>query len=227
MTAFNFVLHRDFATIVTDSLNTAVPEQRPYQFSSKVHVLANLHAVMGGRGRGLFLDECYRQLSLGLIARDVADADNLVPELYRRLWAEQLAKEEGDDEPSPLPPSATVCHIGWVEKERRIVGFEYSSADNFESDRIKDGAWLHPGTVDILITDPSDLVKITIMQKEIDDKLPVGERAGIGGDIYLYQLTHEGIVAQKAHRFEDYDQQFSEMEAYADDLKKKHGGPPD
>ena len=192
MTAFNFLISPDMATVVTDTLNTVGPEQRPYLFSTKVHVLTHLHAVMGGKGRGLFLEECYRKISLGFIARDVADVDNMVSEVYRRLWVEQLANEEGDDEPNPLPPSATVYHIGWVESERRMVGFEYSSADNFESHRIEDGAWLHPNTVDIMIRDPSDFVKITIKQKEIDDKLPAGKRAGIGGDIYMYHPCLSG-----------------------------------
>ena len=70
MTAFNFLISPDMATVVTDTLNTVGPEQLPvwpwvssffpwsprqYLFSTKVHVLTHLHAVMGGKGRGLFL----------------------------------------------------------------------------------------------------------------------------------------------------------------------------
>lgn len=227
MTAFNFVVCPDMATLVTDTLNTTGPEQRPYLFSTKVHVLSHLHAIMGGRGRGLFLEECYRQISIGLIARDVADLDKMIPDIYRKLWNEQLSREQEDDEPNALPPSATVCHIGWVESEKRVVGFEYKSTDGFESHRIEDGAWLHPNTVDILIQDPKDLVEITMRQKIIDDLVPTGKRAGIGGDIYLYHITSESIIVQKAHRFDDYEQQYSAMEAYALELEKKLSKPTD
>ena len=40
MTAFNFLISPDMATVVTDTLNTVGPEQRPYPrrlFSTKVH----------------------------------------------------------------------------------------------------------------------------------------------------------------------------------------------
>ena len=222
MTAFNFVIFGDMATVATDTLNTAGPEQRPYLFSTKIHILTHLHAVLGGKGRGLFLEDCYRVMSIGLIARDIADANEMVPDMYRELWAEQLAREDGDTNPDAQPPSATVYHIGWVEAEGRMAAFEYSSADNFNGTRLKDGAWLHPNTVDELIQDPFDLVKITIMQKEIDDKLPNGKRAGIGGDIYLYQLTPDAIIAQRAHRCGDYDKQYREMEEYSKESERNH-----
>ena len=43
----------------------------------------------------------------------------------------------------------------------------------------------------------------------------------------MYHLTPEAIVGQRAHRCEDYDRQYREMEAYADELEKKPGALPD
>lgn len=224
MTAFNFLLQPDFITIVSDTLNCVGPQNRPYLYNSKLHVVPHLHAIVGGTGQGLFHLECHKALMMRLIVRDIVDADPDVPELFRELWQNhcELCSRNGED---ISKAKATMYHFGWVETEKRMVAFEYKSGSNFRSERIADGCWLHPNTVtEIIVRQPVDLVQITLKQKEIDDALPTEKRAGIGGDIHLIQMTKDAIVVQPAHRCSDFDDVYRQMVEYSEQEAGKDAG---
>lgn len=215
MTAFNFILRPEFVTIVADTLNCFGPENRPYIYNSKLHVVPHLHAAVGGKGQGLFLLECHKALMVRIIARDIVDADSDVPDVYQQLWLEhqELCKREGHEMTNA---KATMYHFGWVPSKNRVVGFEYKSGDDFASERLPDGCWLHPyRDPKIIVREPEDLVRVTLKQKEIDDRKPPEKRAGIGGDLHLLHLTKEGMAVQIRHRASDYETLFEQMVALA------------
>lgn len=172
--------------------------------------MPHLSGVFAMKGQALFGLECLKTLMSRIVARDVVDADSDVPQLYHDLWEQHLRRCEGQGT-DMQNARATIYHFGWVQAESRIVGFGYSAADGFVSQRISDGAWLHPNTVDIKIQHPDDFLKITKKQKRIDDELPPGERAGIGGDFHQVYLTKQGTELRKVYRCPDFDEVYRQM----------------
>ncbi len=213
MTALNFVLSPDYLSLVTDTLCTVGPENKPCFYSSKVHAVPHLHCAFTMTGQGLFALECLKALMVRIIARDVLEADEDIPELYKELWQEHLEKceTEGTDMSNA---KATVYHFGWVRSKGRVIGFEYKAENGFASERIGDGCWMHPNTVpNITVRELADLVRITKKQKKIDDALPPEQRAGIGGDFHHLYLDKNGIGIERVFRSSDFDKVFNEMVA--------------
>lgn len=212
MTAQNFVLDPEFLSLITDTLVTVGSQKKPYLYFSKIQVLPHLNGAFTSTGQGLFGLECYKALMVQILARDIIEADSDVPEIYRELWQQHidLCASRGDD---LTDAKATVYHFGWVPSENRIVGLEYKVGNDFASTRIPDGCWLLPDTVsEITVRNPDDLLRITQKQKEIDDALPVEQRAGIGGDFHHLYLSREGVNIKHVFRAGDFDEVFREME---------------
>jgi hypothetical protein len=211
MTALNYVLDSEFLWLVTDTLCTATPKNRPYIYSTKVHAIPHLSGILAMTGQGLFALECLKALMVRLIARDVMDADPDVPEIYRELWEKHL-QLISKERTHATNVKTTIYHFGWVQSENRIVGLEYKAENNFVSERIPDGCWMHPNTVpDITVRQPHDLIRITMKQKTIDDALPSENRAGIGEDFHFVALTKDRITIQRVFRSDDFDKVYNEM----------------
>ncbi len=211
MTALNFVLMPESVTLVSDTLCTAGPQMKPYIYSSKIHTVPHLNGAFTMTGQGMFALDCLKALMVQIIARDIVEADPDVPDIYQQTWQKHLdlCRAEGTD---MTGAKASVYHFGWVPSEDRVVGFEYKVENEFASERIPDGCWMHPDTVpDIVIRHPDDLVRITKKQKKIDDALPPEKRAGIGGDFHRLHLTKEGVSIQRVFRAPEFDKVFREM----------------
>ena len=217
MTALNFVLLPENLTLVTDTLCTAGPTRAPYIYSSKIHVAPHLHGALAMKGDGMFALKCYIALLTRLIAKDMIDVDKDIAPIYRQVWEEHcdVCRASGVGEAAL---HATIYHFGWCQGEGRMVAFEYSTANDFRSERIKDGAWLHPNTVaDIVVTHPDDLLRITRRQKKIDDALPQEKRAGIGGDFHRLFISSDGIGIQRVYRSSDFDKIYKQMENFSEE----------
>ncbi len=216
MTALNFVLRRDFLSLISDTLCTIGPQNTPCFYTSKVHALPHLNGAFAMMGQGVFALNCLKALMTKIIARDVDEADPDIPELYRELWQRHV-EVCSDQGLNMMGAKATVCHFGWVPSEGRVVGIEYKAENEFMSARIPDGCWLHPDTVPgITVRNLEDLVRITKKQKKIDDALPPEKRAGIGGDFHHLYLTKDGIGIERVYRSRDFDKVFREMVEFSE-----------
>jgi hypothetical protein len=211
VTALNFVLGPDSLDLVTDTLCTSGAGKNPFIYTSKAFAVPHLHAAFAATGEAGASANCLQALLIGSIARDISEADPDVPHLYKEAWQQRVLglRSNGVDTTNL---HTTIYHFGWVEADRRIVGYRYKAEDNFVSTRIEDGLFTHPAIQNAVVRNrPGDLFGLIKLQKTLDDRRPREKRAGIGGDFHHLHLTEQGVTIRRVFRSGDFDRLFEEM----------------
>lgn len=209
MTILNFALLEDAVYVMTDTLVTTDGTD-PYFFTTKVHVVPHLNALIAGTGALGFILAWSHHLLGGLLAVDIAHADEFVPDILRSLRDAMPHEFAGER-------TATIYHFGYDEADRRFVGFAYRSTDDFESEPLPYGFGTKPAHV--IETEgnlgwPDDFITICEAQKLADEAAPVMERVGIGGYLVSYEMNVERssdgednvrTFVTRSHKFPDCD----------------------
>jgi hypothetical protein len=216
MTVINFALQPDGAFVVADTLVTN-DSFEPSFFTSKVHVLPHLNALVCGTGNLGFILDWSRHLLGAMLAVDVSHLDKFVQDSLRSLHANRPVAERN-------ALASTIYHLGFDEREDRFVGFAYRSTADFASERLDYGVRTKPGYAGELPMErfPDDFVEVCRAQRAEQDRLPPDERVFIGGHVVAYMMQVERTEGRsplvvttvtRPFEFEDLDSVYYECTA--------------
>ncbi|WP_374597888.1 hypothetical protein [Sphingosinicella sp.] len=182
MTVINFALLPDGVFVVADTLVTNHMFE-PSFFTSKVHVVPHLNALVCGTGDLGFILDWSRYLLGAMLAVDVTHLDEFAQDSMRSLHAGRTAAERD-------ALTSTIYHLGFNEQEDRFVGFAYRSTADFASERLDYGVRTKPGYSGELPMErfPDDFVEVCRAQRAEQDRLPPDERVFIGGHVVAYMM---------------------------------------
>jgi hypothetical protein len=201
MSALIFNLNPQQVIVAADTLATAAHTKKPAFFSTKVYPLPHLNGIMCATGLDDLAADWFNQFRR-FIAKDILHADQYVT---RSLI--ELGKRHSLDSQQ----TTTIYHFGYSEVEQRYVGFAYRSENNFVSERREYGLYVKPGAPTAKLETFKDLVSIMSTQRREDNAKPVDERVFIGGEVHCFTLQDKTMTIQTLHRFEDYDDLYTQM----------------
>ena len=138
---------------------------------------------------------------------DICNLDYHTPKGLINLWDEYKSKFSLPDD-----LTTTVYQFGFSAEERVIVSFAYRSTNDFMSEKLQYGTAIKPECSNIPEGNLIDLIpKIMKEQRKIEEKLPLGSRLYIGGEIHALYLTANGCNSFKLGEFSDFEDQMYEI----------------
>lgn len=211
MTVINFALAEDGVFVVADTLVTTEAFQ-PGFFTSKVHPVPHLNALICGTGSLGFILDWSRDVLGGMLAMDMAHLDEFAPARLRAIHAARPEEER-------RALTSTIYHLGFDDQEDRFVGFAYRSTADFASERLEYGTRIKPGydTPRELRIFPDDFVEMCRDQRSLQDQIEPEERIFIGGHITAYMLQVQRMEGRppsvmttitRPFEFEDFGQAY-------------------
>lgn len=208
MSLLMFALDPSQVIVVTDTLATH-PTGEPYLLVSKCAVVPHLELVVASTGIAQVGQRWAHQLQTATLARNIDLLDQHVPAALRTIAAAL------EDEFGKLPGASTVYHFGFSEEEGEYVGYAYRSEKNFVSEDLARGFGVKPVPVGHLSA-PNDIDDIVALGRQIrteQDAGPKESRIYIGGEFWMTVLVNRTIQVSKLYRFDDFEQQWLEMNA--------------
>jgi hypothetical protein len=200
MSSLIFYTEENQVLVATDTLTTS-PDGRPFKYATKAFVVPHLRMIIAGTGAGGFLGRWFVQINDRMVVRGIDHLDYHVPGYLASIWPG--CKQEFS---FPDGITATIYHFGFSEDSGLIHAFAYRSTNNFQSERIEYGLGIKPQcTVSADYRLPQDIRTMMDAQRASQTALPEGQRAHIGGEIQVHQLTKKGFFIYTLGRFEDYD----------------------
>ena len=206
--------------ITTDTLVSDPEDMRPTMHTTKLYPVPHWNGVICGTGIMQFIVGWYAYAVTSILARDIEHLDEFAPENMQTIF--EKTKENFDDELLD-DATSTIYHFGYSEKQSRFIGYAYRSTKDFVSEQLIEGFGQKPAPMDggVEINNyPADFIALTELQKAEDEQKEIGERVGIGGEIYSFSMQNisevEGqadILTQirRCHRFDDFEKAYIEM----------------
>jgi hypothetical protein len=194
--------------VLTDTLATT-PAGSPHLFVTKCAVVPHLDMVVAHTGVAQVGHRWSHQLQTAMLARDIDLLDRHVPARLRSIAAE-LASEFGDP-----GMTSTVYHLGFSAAQEAYVGYVYRSEADCASEVMEPGFRVKPQPVG-QVTAPKDLDGTVALGRQLrgeQNGRPADERVHIGGELVVTMLTNRLIQVAKVHRFEDFERQWTIMNA--------------
>lgn len=208
MSLLMFALDPSQVIVVTDTLATH-PDGEPFLLVSKCAVVPHLEMVVVGTGIAQVGQRWAHQLQTATLARNIDLLDQHVPAALRKI-ADDLEEEFGE-----LPGSSTVYHFGFSEESGEYIGYAYRSEKEYVSDRLSVGFGVKPHPSGDFSA-PNDLDELVALGRRIraeQDAGPKESRIYIGGEFWMTVLSNRTIQVSKLCRFDDFEQQWLEMNA--------------
>lgn len=206
MTAFVALVTPDQSFLAIDALACDGRERTPHNLVTKVFLLPSMRMAMFGTGLLDFMLEWFRVLQHRFVLADVESIDRYATGALQELWRPYAA----------LGETTTIYHIGYARDQFRW--YAYGSDRQFASQPLPHALVVNPAegvaeeqrdgtplagtpTLDALIRYFVDIMEI---QKQHDDRQPIGKRLGIGGEIhFLVMLPPADFRLFVCHRFSD------------------------
>lgn len=194
--------------IVTDTLATT-PAGNPHLFVSKVSIVPHLDMVVAFTGLAVIGERWAEKLRTAILARDMDMVNLHAPSALREI--EQAAIIEF----GALPSTTTIYHLGYSTALDGYSGYAYRSENRFVSERMDPGFRIKPQPLS-LPEAPStfeEMIALGIQVRAEQDADDSANRVFIGGEFVLTLMEKRSILTQKIHRFNDFDNQWLEMNA--------------
>lgn len=188
------------ALVATDTLVVSKEDKEPVYFASRAIYLPHLKTIIVSMGLDRFMEQWFCIVNQ-LPVSDVYELNDRTPGNLLKLfdWFNSVNRYEDSEE-------VTVYHIGFSEKDHRIIPFAYESAKQFKPEPLAYGLAMHPpcplpeGDFKFIEAVPDLMNKQREEQKTMDPD----KRLYIGGEIYGMYLTAEGCNFLKLGVFDDY-----------------------
>ena len=210
MSSLIYRLTDEQVCIAADTLMSDT-EHQPLKYVTKILLLPHVRGVLCGTGAGDLLLKWYLRIQRELSIPDLPWLAEHAPAQLVRLAAELML---------PSDMKTTIYHFGWDHRAGRMTGHSFAAADQFAlRDAHRDSLVVKPG-YPAAIEEAADLVfqdgvtgfaEIMRRQRVVEGRLPVAERAGIGGEAHFVEITREGVAQFLAHRFVDYAELYDLM----------------
>ena len=194
------------AIILTDTL--AVVGDKPYKFTSKVHILPHMNMIVAGTGVGGFADRWFLDINSKKTALDIDSLERGASGDLYALWIRYKR------ESLVLPGrDVTIFHFGFSEETGLMKTYVYHSWTGFKSEPTGYGLATRPRVDSSTCVVPTDGMKIMEMQRAAQLLLPKGERVYIGGSIQAHHLDGNGFHVYTLAKFDDFDSDLSKIRA--------------
>jgi hypothetical protein len=221
MTVLNYLLTDEAVYLLTDTLLSDPDDLSPVSFTTKIHALPHLHALICGTGHAQAIAEWVATVNLALVVRDVVHLDQLAPMELRKLFARHPNAGAGEQE-----ITTTLYHFGFDERAGRFAGFAYRSADDFRSEPLARGFGLKPPpdwAVDgrKITRLPEHFIAIAKKQKAQDEAAETSKRVMVGGKLVFCVMQRAGArndpTVQTSlavcHSFPEFEQLYAQAAA--------------
>jgi hypothetical protein len=214
MTVLNFLLADEAVYVLTDTVVSHPDDLSPVTFTTKVHCLPHLQALICGTGHVQSIIEWVVTVNMGILARDVVHLDQFAPAELRKLFARHTSGGIRDRD-----ITTTLYHFGFDAQAGHFAGFAYRSTDGFRSERLQEGFGFKPAPdwpldgAEIKKL-PDDFIAIAKKQKTQDEASALAKRVGVGGHLVFYAMQripglHGAFTVQTSaaicHTFPDFE----------------------
>lgn len=207
MTLLNIYTTGNRALLVTDTAMTL--GDGPPRYGTKFDLLPHLHGVLAARGRTLMHRTALDALNLLLLARNVAEVPEVLPD-HLRTWEKIHVDNMRDEGSEPGPMETIIWFAGFDFHAARCRVFSFYSEEGYEA--VERGPGLHlnpdfgqelPQTVTL-----DQMVKVAKLQRQLmqaQNKLPGHERLfpDIGGELWGLEVADSGFTCRKLYVFPD------------------------
>ena len=159
------------------------------------------------------LVDWYCSAVTSVLAKDIRQLNEYAPNVLREIFAKYRGYGK-------LEPENTIYHFGFDEDAGHFIGFAYRSAEDFVSEELEYGVWIHPALGDgsgEIESVPDSLISIAKEQKLRDNSLPAQDRVGLGGHLISYLMQRferddgsygVGTEISRCHEFPDYEEAY-------------------
>lgn len=184
-----------------DTLAIGADDRLPLSFQRKFLPVPERDLLIAGTGHAGFINAWFEHYQSHHRDEAIDKLDSSVPLIFR-----SSVEAEG----GLSGQTVTIYHFGYSSAERRYVGYAYRSERDFHSERLPDGLGFKP-VIQIAATDdirfPEFLVNIAIEQQHHDNRMPLEERVGIGGEIEFVVMSDRTIQVETVYRFSSYERE--------------------
>jgi hypothetical protein len=219
MTVLNYLLTDEAVYLLTDTLLSDPDDLSPVTFTTKIHPLPHLQAVICGTGHAQAIAEWVATVNLALPVRDVVHLDQFAPTELRKLFVTRPREGAGERE-----ITTTLYHFGFDERAGRFLGFAYRSADEFHSESLPQGFGLKPAPdwpIDgrKITRLPEHFIAIAKRQKAQDEATEATKRVMVGGKLVFSVMQRvpgagNNLTVQTSlavcHSFPEFEQLFAQ-----------------
>jgi hypothetical protein len=226
MTVLNFLLRDEAVYLLTDTVLSDPDDLSPITFTTKVHPLPHLQAVICGTGHAQPIAEWVALVNLSLPVRDVVHLDRFAPARLRELFARYANEEVPGRE-----ITTTLYHFGFDERAARFIGFAYRSADNFRSEPLPRGFGFKPAPdwafdSQKITRLPDHFIAIARRQKAQDEATVPAKRVAVGGQLIFCAMQRVPGTGNRptvqtslgiCHAFPDFEQMYARAMAKLQD----------
>lgn len=199
MTALVFIIQPQQVCLAMDTLVVGADDKMPLSFQRKFLSVPESDLVVAGTGHAGFINGWLQHLQANLQGATIDDLNTEAPNVFRA----SLRAEGGL---SGL--TATIYHFGYSLVERKYIGFAYRSTADFQSERLPyDCLGIKPEIKIELpdsLTVPGLFVDLMTKQQLADQRLPINQQVGIGGEVEFVVLRNQSIHIETAYRFGSY-----------------------
>jgi len=185
-------------------------ELEPFNYATKSVLLPQFKSIIGAVGSNTLLSEVFKLIQTRVIGRDVHSVLNLnLPFLKENLPATNC--------------TGTITLCGFSEREERfkVYGIRINSdtdEDWFDNDVMVLPSFISATTQISKLTDPLDEIAGQAIHiiKECDDRSPVKERVGVGGQVivnilYLDKYRNIRYNSFVHHTYPDFEEMGGKM----------------
>lgn len=200
MSSLIFYTDAKQALVATDTLVVSKGDKEPVCFASRAIYLPHLRTIIASTGLDRFMEQWFCIVNQ-LPATDIHELNDHAPENLASLfdWFKSVNRYEAHEE-------VTVYHIGFSERDGRVISFAYGSAGRFDPEPLAYGLAVHPPCPppegDFRFVD--NVLDLMNKQRGEQGKIEPGKRLRIGGEVYGMYLTAEGCNSFKLGVFDDY-----------------------
>jgi hypothetical protein len=201
MSSLIFHIAEDRVIIATDTLAVTHSDNvRPFNFTTKAHILPHLKLIVAGTGAGGFVDSWLVHINTGLRVEDVDNLNEHTPESLSKRW-----KEWTKECPIGEPNSVTVYHFGFSKRTGQIHAYAYRSEKNFYRELLRQGNHAKPDCKLPTKAPTPKVIREMMTEQRAIQEAAEGRRVYIGGEITLHTLTKRGFSVSTIGRFNDYE----------------------
>ena len=204
---------RDSAIVFNDTLVSTRERPRPHHFEQKLHHFTQPDMLLASTGNDGVGRE-WRWFIEELQMESLEELHELAPKALRMI-DDALTQAHG-----PLGIS-TIYHFGYPQKDDELVLYEYSSRDRYQGAKIRtDRVFVKPAQAQLNWEDPltwqTESQIIAAAERIQAEQAALAPDAGqvlIGSDLLCAKITPGSVTIEPVHRFADYDQMTSMMDA--------------
>jgi hypothetical protein len=210
LTLLNYHTSTDRGVVVTDSL--CVNNGVPAAFQPKFYLFPHAAMVITGRGPDDIQWRALWDLSHHYFAGGIDGAQKILPGLLENADAEMRARY-----PNATGLDSVIAAVGYSPSEGRYLAVHFQSKHGFEPEPQPPGNYLSPAAPACArpAYSKAPTAEMWIAMAKQQQRILAEEKApawcSIGGDLFMIELTLNGISVRKLCRLPLYEEAVAEM----------------